>query len=137
MKALIKWLPVKSKEEQIKDLAIIGKTIVSFKYFALTQDIKVKDRVLLFDKDNIYDEVVANKVEKEEFKQQQQHWYKIIGEVSPYATFVDDGEEYEVKVKPYRTYRDSGKITPTGQHEQELYTKDIAYVECPCCKEFL
>lgn len=63
-------------------------------------------------------------------------FYKKLGEVSSEATFVEDGKEYEVSIEPYRTYRDSGKMTLTGQHEQELYTKMVAYVKCPTCNHY-
>lgn len=60
---------------------------------------------------------------------------KILGEVSPKATFVEDGKEYEIKL-----WCEYWGFTPACDGSHEQYTKkNIKHyfrIKCPCCGDF-
>lgn len=142
MKALIKFLPVEhelidmiKRKPTLNNIAEEIKETLSGKLFALTQDIKVGDKIFLFDKDQVWDGMVTDKKEKEELKKQG-HWYKIVGEVSPKATFVEDGKEYEVQQTIMQTSMKNdpkwkGKEIPMDKAFFNPYT-----VKCPTCNHY-
>jgi len=104
MKALIKYLPPHPDGYK-------GKTWEN-KSFVVTQDIKVGDEVYN-DNDREPNKHLATK------RCLYESCYKILGEVSPKATFVKDNKKYEA---------------------MPIYDKNSIYceykVKCPCCGDF-
>ncbi len=62
--------------------------------------------------------------------------YKILGEASPFATFVKDGEKYEVKELPVCHFNDNKVLCvyPDCPCEDDGFKRFD--VKCPCCEDF-
>ncbi len=126
MKALIKYLPV-----EIKMKGIFKKMP-----FAVTQDIEVGDevesttntgtkhKVIKKDGDKVWTDITSD-APKRWFPEL--NFFKILGEVSPEATFVEDGKEYEAFKEP--------KLDMDKPPGEELIGY-IYKVKCPTCKYY-
>lgn len=152
MKAIIKFLPDKSKGKATEELLIDGETKVGIKAYAVTLDIKVEDRIKgewkgYWHVEEIKDnEVLLSNWVEGEVDYEDDQWYnigdlpienfKILGEVSPKAMFIEDGKEYEIpKQQDWECklqYDCSGKIKCLNCGEQDYIIK----IKCPLCKQF-
>lgn len=128
MKALIKYLSNKSKEQTGMELAIEGRSVIEVKPFAVTQGFKFGDKVW----DEIAQEFckLSRSMTRIYKGKNTTRFFRVLGEVSPEATFVEDGKEYEVKeIKPQLAdynRKSLGEVIPSSIYE----------VKCECCGTF-
>lgn len=120
------------------------------KAFVVTEDIKEGDEAIylpslekrIFNKfDVAHHELwkktnIQEKVKKEAEDWVGGEWYKILGEASPFATFVKDGEKYEVKELPACHFNNNITLCcypdcPCMEDEFKRYD-----IKCPCCGDF-
>lgn len=111
---------------------------INNKLFAVTQDIKVGDEVLFRDESpHHYNKDIVTKIEKAKseyeqdtihFKNHEKLWrsgepFKVLGEISADATWVDHNDDIEIELERVWKY--------------SKWQKDfIAKVKCPTCKHY-
>lgn len=149
MKALIKYLPdpndegiicpdpdsievTEGKDPRSMEVSFKANKLRKLKFFVVTQDIEVGDEFY-----NNYNTGFKYKAEKVshagwiicsdtmEHDFPPENCYKILGEPSPKATFVEDGKEYELL---------SG-VSTDGQ-KYLIMKSGFILIKCPCCGDF-
>lgn len=118
-----------------------GKRVKPRKMFAVTQDIKVGDEVQTVEGIKvIVDETKTAKTfySTDGTKHNLEVFYKILGEISPQATFVKDGDEIEGRLYPQfkgdKTFVWSGSArNMEAIVNMEEVEKMIFVVKCPTC----
>ena len=145
-------------EEYLLDVAIKCK-YKKAKPFAVTHNFKVGDQIktvyeiqkykwvveIKVSKNGCLDEILLSTHKDIAHSNYDDYWFKwnqigkenfiILKEVSPEATFVEDGKEYEMEEK--RIW-DKCKIKVMHMHSVKdgCTTKQIYRVKCPCCGDF-
>jgi len=140
----------KDKHIWMDDVMFDIKNCMKAKPFAVTQDIKVGD-IAKFQTEDFGEQIFT--VDKANSKYlygdnplrmsaaspliiraKRKDCYKILGEVSPNATFIEDGKEYEVQ---YCSIDMKFPKKVTGDKMEDLPTAVMGYkIKCPCCGTF-
>lgn len=105
------------------------------KLFLCSRDVNLGDDVLdsNFNKHYVSDNYMTNK------HQWEGNWFKVIGEISPNAKWVKEGDEFDEIRRPFIDYDgDESYITPKENLENTRCFKAFDYwqVPCPCCGDY-
>jgi len=168
MKALAKYLPVEGKPE-LGDIyidnngtlgldglseALLDKGYKRAKFFAVTKDIEVGDEVYdtqlqLWGKLNFLSKANSQVVFKdydysdnsayEYHNIKPERLFKVLGELSPNATWVENGDEIEIELVPRGVLKPDGEPLKTDygtSQSMKTVTEVQVDVKCPTCNTF-
>ena len=135
MKAKIYLLTNKTKDESFDDLVATGISVIHSKPFVVTEEFEVGDEVTyLFD----YPETHIAKGECDKY------CFKILGEVSPDAKWVKEGDEVDAE-KAYQLLHHPTRevLDGYGDKPEQKIRKGFRYeeknhfvIKCTCCGDY-
>lgn len=144
MKALIKYLPTNIPPQPGDIILYQGifsefsdKTIYNFNYqmvkpFVVTRDVEVGDELTAIEDGT---KVIIKTVSQLEYYDGDS-WVKILGEVSPEATFVEDGKEHEVRTYTKEDVENLRGFFCRKVGEVIISVNNQIKIKCPCCGTF-
>jgi len=151
MKAIAKLIPSKTFKEAFDDIVVLGESRVDYPYVAVTQDIEVGDKVTVFENGKS-ESSVARKIGRKyiyfgnkttiallgETKVPKSMCFKVLGELSPNATWVKDGDEIEVDERIFMLNEGVGNWLGAWQGTQLITCpeKKFMAVKCPTCNTY-
>ena len=124
MKAIAKLLNP-FQETKIGGTTFHHNNLAGLRLFAVTQDIKVGDETIYSDMQNVRVKI-NNQEQLDNFRKGE--LIKILGELSPQATFVKDGDEIEVQ----EFHKEVSKEESEFEREGYYFITHLK-VECPTC----
>ncbi len=145
-----KYIPVEG-EIEIGDMYFFGKALLKkteekyqrnckkAKLFLCSRDIKIGDTVkILGGSNNDYDIKFKDELNSGA------DWYKVIGEISPEAIWVKEGDEFSIEDIQLWVYNHNSQITRTTVMKEyevalkssEKYRLNPIKIKCPTCKQY-